>query len=548
MRFGIILAGFLAISTPAFSQSIGLLIGNEDYSALPDVRQGDRIFNSGDNLERAGVQMISRRDANRGDMFWALSEFGQRVSNAETVIVALSGRFIHSATETYFMPVDAQAGPLSTLASRSLPLSTVMAWLAAHPGEALLMLSTDTAKNSYGPHLMDGLGEIDIPQGVTVIVGGPRDLTRFMADTLTRPGRPFVGAARQEGLSVFGYAPNTHILLHAPAPRAPTSANDRRADILGWRIASGENTVEAYQQYLEDHPNGEFARMAENRIKALTDTPEARAERAEQALDLSRNARRSIQRNLSLLGFNTRGIDGIFGRGTRAAIAAWQTEQRVAATGFLSREQIETLNSQAEARARELEEEAEQRRQAQLAADIDYWDQTGASGSEEGLRLYLQKFPDGEFAEVAQQRLAQIEGQKRNNASRKDRSFWDKTRQIDTIQAYENYLQQRPNGAFREDALARLDELEREQANSSQLLAAQRAEQSLNLSPRTRQIVEARLNGLGLKPGRVDGVFDDDTRRAIRRYQGARDMEETGYLSEAVVVQLLADTVRQIFR
>ena len=39
----------------------------------------------------------------------------------------------------------------------------------------------------------------------------------------------------------------------------------------------------------------------------------------------------------------------------------------------------------------------------------------------------------------------------------------------------------------------------------------------------------------------MDGVFDDDTRRAIRRYQASRaDMDETGYLSEAVVVQLLA--------
>ena len=56
------------------------------------------------------------------------------------------------------------------------------------------------------------------------------------------------------------------------------------------------------------------------------------------------------------------------------------------------------------------------------------------------------------------------------------------------------------------------------------------------------------MNGLDLKPGKVDGVFDDDTRRAIRRYQKSRRMDETGYLSEAVVVQLLADTVRQIFR
>ena len=118
----------------------------------------------------------------------------------------------------------------------------------------------------------------------------------------------------------------------------------------------------------------------------------------------------------------------------------------------------------------------------------------------------------------------------------------------DSIAGYESYLDQSPNGAFREEAIARLQELESEQENSQALRAAQRAEQSLNLSTRTRQLVEARLNGMGLKPGRVDGVFDDDTRRAIRRYQASRDMEETGYLSEAMVVQLMADTVRQIFR
>ena len=181
-------------------------------------------------------------------------------------------------------------------------------------------------------------------------------------------------------------------LIEAPSP-PPTTADDRRADILSWRSASSQNTIEAYQGYLEEHPNGAFAAMAENRIKAMIDTPEARAERAEQALDLSRDARRAIQRDLSLLGYNTRGIDGIFGRGTRAAITAWQEEQRYAATGYLSREEIEILSELAAARAEELEAEAERRRQEQLAADIAYWDQTGSDGTEEGLRQYLNQIP-----------------------------------------------------------------------------------------------------------------------------------------------------------
>jgi len=70
----------------------------------------------------------------------------------------------------------------------------------------------------------------------------------------------------------------------------------------------------------------------------------------------------------------------------------------------------------------------------------------------------------------------------------------------------------------------------------------------LNLTPNTRRAIESRLDRLGLKPGKVDGTFDDDTRRAIRRYQSARNLDETGYLNEAFVVQILADSVRSIFR
>ena len=548
MRFGIILAGLLTLAMPVSAQNVGLMIGNEDYALMRDVKRADNVVAAGNVLRRYNIDVIARRDANLEEMTWALSEFGQRAAEAEVLIITLAGRFVYTSTETYYVPVDQQPAPLATLAQRSLPLSTVFAWLAAHPGDSLLMLSTDTSRGSYGDLLNDGFGTLDIPEGVSVLVGGPRSLNKFMSRVLHRPDRPYIGAARQLGLTVLGEMPDTHVLIETETRRGPITADQRRADILSWRNASQVNTAEAYEGYIETHPNGEFVRMAENRIRALNDTPEARAERAEQALDLSRDARRAIQRDLSLLGYNTRGIDGIFGRGTRAAITAWQKVEGGTPTGFLSRDEIDALDQQAERRAAELEAEAERLRQEQLAADIAYWDRTGANGEEDGLRDYLARYPDGEFAEVALTRLENIERQKRDRASAADRRLWDQVRQYDSIAAYDEYLRRAPNGAFREEALIRIEELEAAQDNSAELRAAQAGEQALNLSPRTRKIVEARLNGLDLKPGRVDGVFDDDTRRAIRRYQASRRMEETGYLSEAVVVQLLADTVRQIFR
>lgn len=548
MRFGIVLAGLLAFSSPVFAQSVGLLIGNEDYRQMRDVNRGDRIGRAKNDLDRVGIETTLRSNATLEDTIWALSDFGQRADQSDLVVIALSGRFVHSATDTYFVPVDQQPGALGTVAQRTLPLSTVLAYLAAHPGEALLVLATDAARGGGSRHLIHGLGSLDIPQGVTVLTGSPTNATSFLRRVLPRPGRPYLAEASRLDLIVQGFTSEEHVLLDGgDAPQIFTE-NDRGADILAWRNASSANTPEAYDSYLNSYPNGEFARMAENRLRALTDTPQARAERAEQALDLSRAARRDIQRNLTLLGFNTRGVDGIFGRGTRSAVAAWQKDRGVVETGFLDGAQISDLKTLADQRAVQLETEAQRRRQELLAADQAFWDRTGADGTENGLRAYLTQYPDGEYAEVALARLEQFEQNKRSRASAADRRLWEQVRQIDSGPAYEEYLRRAPRGAFRDEAEARIRELNKARNNSAQRTAAQQSEQALNLSPRTRQIIEARLNGLDMKPGKVDGIFDRDTRRAIRRYQASRNLDQTGFLTEAVVVRLLADSVRQIFR
>jgi peptidoglycan hydrolase-like protein with peptidoglycan-binding domain len=544
----------------ATAQTAALLLGTEDYDRVSDVRRGDEIADAASALDRAGVRVVARRDTDLDGMRQALSEFGQMADGSDKLLVALSGRFLHSATETYFLPSDADTGPLATLSATALPLSTVTAWLAARPGSAVLILATDDLDTEFGAFLAAGTGPLDIPQGVTVLTGEPRTVAQFVEDRLSRPGTDLIAAAERAGLGVAGYAAPGQVFVEdipvsatPPATQAPTAVTpqqmvNRLADIRAWRSADTANTAEAYEAYIDAYPDGEFRRMAENRIQALTDTPDARAERTEQALDLDRDQRREIQRDLSLLDYNTRGIDGIFGRGTRTAIIAWQKAQGFEATGFLTAEQITRLDAQAERRAAELEAEAERRRTQQLAQDRAFWDETGALGDEAGLRAYLTRFPDGEYAETARQDLASIELRKRRETDARDRQLWDEATQANTVRAYRDYLDLAPGGAFRDEAATRIAALEQSQREAQSNSAAAREEQALNLSPRTRQVIESRLESLGLRPGKVDGVLDDDSRRAIRRYQASRNMPETGYLSEAVVVQLLADSVRQIFR
>ncbi|HEX9858646.1 MAG TPA: peptidoglycan-binding domain-containing protein, partial [Paracoccaceae bacterium] len=75
---------------------------------------------------------------------------------------------------------------------------------------------------------------------------------------------------------------------------------------------------------------------------------------------------------------------------------------------------------------------------------------------------------------------------------------------------------------------------------------AKAAEAALGLSPMARQLVESRLASLEFNPGPADGTFDDTTRRAIRRFQRARGLPVTGYVTQETMVALMSGGVLKL--
>lgn len=56
-----------------------------------------------------------------------------------------------------------------------------------------------------------------------------------------------------------------------------------------------------------------------------------------------RDRTRAIQRALTNLGFDTKGIDGVYGANTRAAVSAYQKSQNAKVTGVLTDRQVDRL-------------------------------------------------------------------------------------------------------------------------------------------------------------------------------------------------------------
>ena len=137
------------------------------------------------------------------------------------------------------------------------------------------------------------------------------------------------------------------------------------AERLYWDSVKDSSDPAEIQTYLDRYPSGTYAALARVRVERLkreagaastASGPKAPApaasgaersagtaqagpvlepEAAEKALGLRRDDRRLIQSGLSALGFDPGPVDGVFGRGTRAAIGKWQAAEGRPDTEYL---------------------------------------------------------------------------------------------------------------------------------------------------------------------------------------------------------------------
>jgi peptidoglycan hydrolase-like protein with peptidoglycan-binding domain len=463
------------------------------------------------------------------------------MNRAEHLAIVLSGHFVSGNGDSYLLHTDAGVPNAFTLGGSGFSVNAMLELAGRHAGQSVVAIADQGAPLTLGGAMRAGFRVGDIPQGAMVLAGAQRAMARFITTKLLVPGQVVSQALNEPnaGVSGFGYLPQALPFLTGVST-PPVVDNGDFDERRLWQQVSAQNTVTAYQLYLNRYPNGQFAQSAVAQIDALQLTPQDQARLAEEALNLDRNQRRAIQRNLTLIGFDTAGVDGILGRRSRQAIASWQQSLGLMPTSFLSANQIAQIETAGAARAEQLRIEAERRRAEQERQDRNYWGQTGANGSEAGLRTYLQRYPDGLFSGDATERLKQIEREQRRLAQAEERRAWDQAVMTGTLESYVAYLNAYPNGRFVDEAKARAQSLQNPETPQDVVNAAEQEENQLNLDGFARRLIEAQLQRLNYDPGPADGKFTQETRRALRKYQRANSMTVTGYVTKQTIVQLLA--------
>jgi peptidoglycan hydrolase-like protein with peptidoglycan-binding domain len=198
-----------------------------------------------------------------------------------------------------------------------------------------------------------------------------------------------------------------------PAPAPGQSLGDTLSDVARSLLAQEMDrnafaeaqrigTVAAWQDYLARFPSGQFRpeaqaaliRLGATRPSPVMPQPPTPA-RIEAEMGLTFVQRREIQQQLTRLGFDTRGADGVWGANTRAAIARWQGANREEVTGYLIRPQVTLIARQAadtapprppepaapEAAERALDLSAAERREIQLRLTLLGHSTQGTNGS-----------------------------------------------------------------------------------------------------------------------------------------------------------------------
>ena len=531
------MAAIMSLS-PAWAGDLALILANQRYQNQPPLASGGAAERLAQDLKARGWTVFTAKDATAPDMWKAARNMRaamRKSPGADRVIIAAAGQFARMGDDVWLLGRWAEKPDDLNIGASGISLNALAGIAEAASGQAVVLIADPEVKPELGPGLQQNTRPIAAPQGVLVVRGPMDGLHRWVTGTLLTPGRSYreVLADLPPGATATGFKPANASF----APQRNAGVGQPVAEAAYWSAVRDIGTLQAFQTYIDSYPNGVFAAEARSRVAQLTRSPEDIAQENEAELGLTRNARRQIQRHLALLGFNPRGIDGVFGRGSRAAISAWQKSSGYTDNGFLTGPQIRELKRQADVRAAELEREAQLRREAEERADRQYWQQLGRD--EASLRQYLDRYPDGQFAETAQALLDIILEERRAETEARERSAWDVAQDRNTIEAYRRFLGDFPNGSFATEAKERIAALKAEADNAAQNERLKRQEAQILPNKAARVIVEQILAGRGFKPGEVDGAFTRETRRAIRRFQRERGLPATGFVNQQTMVVLM---------
>ena len=314
------LLGTGAVAAPSVVSAAGrvaLVVGNSNYTAIGALpNPGNDAADVSAALGRLGFEVTPVLDADRVDMNEALRTFTRESVGADVALVFYAGHGLEMDGVNYLVPVDARLERDTDVRFEAVELDDV---LAATAGAALRVVILDACRNNPLARSMQrtsttrnvsrgSFGELDenllgdetlvayaAAAGTTAADGTGRNspYTTAFLEYLEQPleigilfrevrARVLAATGGEQRPHEYASLLEEHYLRGASGqPGSVTVADVASADVRGqqetvfWQSISASTNPADYRAYLQQFPDGVFARLARNRMTELGGTASA---------------------------------------------------------------------------------------------------------------------------------------------------------------------------------------------------------------------------------------------------------------------------------
>ena len=301
----------LAVPAPA-AERVALVIGNAAYEQEAAVLRNpvNDAAAVAAVLRRLGFEVIEGRDLDRDEFFDQIAAFDKAGGGAEIALFFYAGHGLQVDGRNYLAPVDMKLETRQDLRRSAIELGAVLEVMRSETNLLILdacrnnPLAGDLARSlglSRATAASRGLARVQSASGTLIAyatepgsvaadgAGKHSPYTSALLEHLETPGLSVNDLFTQVTASVLSRTggkqkPWTHaslakvVRLVAAAPPPPSEACDRELDLEYWRSVKDSTRAADYEAYVSSCPQGQFVRLARNRIQALRDAADPHPE------------------------------------------------------------------------------------------------------------------------------------------------------------------------------------------------------------------------------------------------------------------------------
>lgn len=414
-----------------------LVIGNSNYSFAPLRNPAQDASLMAATLRVLGFDVSEYQDVAQRDLKRAVVDFGRKLEQAGKNAVGLvyyAGHGVQVNGENYLIPIGAHIRDELDIDIEGVRASIILSALE-RAGNSLNMVILDACRNnpfqSSTRAVRSGLARMDAPSGTLLAystspgnvaedgTGRNSPYTQALAQSMRIEGAKVEDVFKRVRIAVMERTNNRQVPWESSSltgdfyfvddgdggqvavPTAESqgrSATDQAVEIEYWKSISDSDNPDLFKSYLSAFPNGLFTSIAEKRIAALDGNGPQTAQPAQ------------------TLGGQSPGPlwETIKKSEDPTVFQAFLAEFPNGFYARLARARLDEIGGGAVAQAPvQPQQPAVVSRQSPnqdlLEVDLRFWEAISDSNRRSDYQAYLQKFPNGQFAALAQSRMAELD-------------------------------------------------------------------------------------------------------------------------------------------